>query len=230
VGGEVELIGIAQARSALTWWLEAGVDVAVQEEARDWLTPVRSKAAPAEPVPAPEPTLETLDQFRDWLGSSQNLPMARPGARRVMPVGGEQSEVMLFVEAPDDASAPLSGDVWELTQRMLAAIKISAEQAYIASLSCFHTPGVRMTQTDRQACAEIARKHVALVKPKRLLLFGEGPSQALLGKPLPSGRAHVHKVEGVRTVVTFHPRQLVNQPSNKSLAWKDLLLLMEEES
>ncbi len=230
MGGEVELIGIAQARSALTWWLEAGVDVAVQEEARDWLTPVRSKAAPAEPVPAPEPTLETLDQFRDWLGSSQNLPMARPGARRVMPVGGEQSEVMLFVEAPDDASAPLSGDVWELTQRMLAAIKISAEQAYIASLSCFHTPGVRMTQTDRQACAEIARKHVALVKPKRLLLFGEGPSQALLGKPLPSARAHVHKVEGVRTVVTFHPRQLVNQPSNKSLAWKDLLLLMEEES
>jgi DNA polymerase len=40
----------------------------------------------------------------------------------------------------------------------------------------------------------------------------------------------VHKVEGVRCVATFHPRHLVNQPSNKSLAWKDLLLLMEDES
>jgi len=232
VGGEVKSIGIAEARSALAWWLEAGVDVVVQEEARDWLAPapIPPKAVPAEPAPTPEPTLDTLDQFRDWLGSGENLPMARPGARRVMPLGGEQPAVMLFVEAPEDASAPLSGDAWDLTQRMLAAIKITAEQAYVASLSCFHTPGARMTQTDRQACAEIARRHIALAKPKRLLLFGEGPSQALLGKPLPSARAHVHKVEGVRTVVTFHPRQLVNQPSNKSLAWRDLLLLMEEES
>ena len=53
---------------------------------------------------------------------------------------------------------------------------------------------------------------------------------ALLGKRLPQARGHVHKVEGVRTVATFHPRNLVNQPSNKSLAWKDLLLLMEDES
>jgi hypothetical protein len=83
VGGEVKSIGIAEARSALAWWLEAGVDIVVQEEARDWLTPApaRAKTVPAEPAPAPEPTLDTLDQFRDWLGSEENLPMARPGAR-----------------------------------------------------------------------------------------------------------------------------------------------------
>ena len=37
MGGEVESIGIAEARSALAWWLEAGVDVALQEAPRDWL-------------------------------------------------------------------------------------------------------------------------------------------------------------------------------------------------
>jgi DNA polymerase len=62
------------------------------------------------------------------------------------------------------------------------------------------------------------------------LLFGDGPSQALLGKPLVEARNHVHKVEGVRTVVTFHPRHLINRPLDKALAWKDLLLLMEDES
>ena len=87
-----------------------------------------------------------------------------------------------------------------------------------------------MSAADRQACAEIARRHIQLAKPKRLLLLGEGPAQALLGKSLPQARGHVHKVEGVRTVATFHPRALINQPSNKSLAWKDLLLLMEDES
>ena len=39
VGGELDTIGIAEARSALAWWLEAGVDIAVQEEPRDWLRP-----------------------------------------------------------------------------------------------------------------------------------------------------------------------------------------------
>ena len=60
--------------------------------------------------------------------------------------------------------------------------------------------------------------------------FGDGPARALLGKPLPEARGHVHKIEGVRTVATFHPRSLINQPSNKARAWKDLLLLMEDES
>ena len=59
---------------------------------------------------------------------------------------------------------------------------------------------------------------------------GAAALSSLLGKPLPQARGHVHKVEGVRAVVTFHPRQLINQPSSKSLAWKDLLLLMEDES
>jgi DNA polymerase len=87
-----------------------------------------------------------------------------------------------------------------------------------------------MSPAEREACAEIARKHIKLARPKRLLLLGEGPVQALLGKPLPQARGHVHKIEGVRTVATFHPRALINQPSNKSLAWKDLLLLMEDEA
>ena len=87
-----------------------------------------------------------------------------------------------------------------------------------------------MSEKERQACAEVARHHIRVAKPERLLLFGDGPCVALLGKRLVEARGHVHKVEGVRTVATFHPRQLINQPSNKARAWKDLLLLMEDES
>jgi DNA polymerase len=141
---------------------------------------------------------------------------------------------MLLSDSPslEDAAAgrPIGGESWQLAQRMLAAIGIQADEAYSASLSCFHTPGARMSPADREACAEIARRHIALAKPKRLLLLGDGPSQALLGKPLPQARGHVHKVEGVRTVATFHPRHLINRPLDKPLAWKDLLLLMEEEA
>jgi DNA polymerase len=240
MGGEEAAIGIAEARSALAWWLEAGVDVAVQEEPRNWLRPAPARAKTAlEPEPNPQPNViqpsqETLAELRDWLASSVQLPLAGPGAKRVLPHGPELAPVMLLCDSPalEDAAAgqPIGGEAWMLTERMLAAIGIKADEAYSASLSCFNTPGARMTSADRQACAEIARRHIALAKPRRLLLLGEGPSQALIGKPLPSARGHVHKIEGVRTVATFHPRQLVNQPSNKSMAWRDLLLLMEEES
>ena len=239
MGGEVETIGIAEARSALAWWLEAGVDVAVQEEARDWLKPPAPRPAakvgePAAPTNVAQPSHETLSELQGWLASSMQLPLVSATAKRVMPSGPENAAIMLLSDAPtfEDFSAgqPIGGDAWELTKRMLAAIKIPADQAYSASLSCLHVPGTKMSPEDREACAEIARHHIRLAKPKRLLLFGEGPAQALLGKPLAQARGHAHKVEGVRTVVTFHPRSLVNQPSNNSLAWKDLLLLMEDES
>jgi DNA polymerase len=237
VGGELDTIGIAEARSALAWWLEAGVDVAVQEEPRDWLTPApRPKAAP-EPSPQPnllQPSQETLAELRDWLATSVQLPLAGPAAKRVLPHGPEQAAVMLLSDSPavEDAAAgqPIGGDAWKLAERMLAAIGIKADEAYSASISCFHTPGARMSPADREACAEIARRHIALAKPKRLLLLGDGPCLTLLGKRLVEARGHVHKVEGVRTIATFHPRHLVNRPLDKSLAWKDLLLLMEDES
>jgi uracil-DNA glycosylase len=240
MGGEVEPIGVAEARSALAWWLQAGVDIAVQEEPRDWLKP----AAPRVPVAsAPEatpatnvtqPSHETLAELQQWLAGTMQLPLSSATAKRIMPHGPENAAIMLLSDAPalEDSAAgqPIGGEAWELASRMLAAIKIPVDQAYSASLSCFHAPGARMSPAEREACAEIARRHIGLAKPKRLLLFGQGPTQALLGKPLPQARGHVHKVEGVRTIATFHPRDLIKQPSNKSLAWKDLLLLMEDDS
>jgi uracil-DNA glycosylase family 4 len=237
MGGEDVQIGIAEARSALAWWLDAGVDMLVQEEPRDWLKapPPRAQPIVAEAPPnVVEPSHETLADLQDWLSSSMQLPLASATAKRILPHGPENAAIMLLSDAPtfEDSAAgqPIGGEAWELAKRMLAAIGIPVEHAYSASLSCLHLPGTKMSPADRAACAEIARKHIRLVRPKRLLLLGDGPAQALIGKPIAQARGHVHKIEGVRTVATFHPRSMINQPSNKSLAWKDLLLLMENEA
>jgi uracil-DNA glycosylase len=238
VGGDLNEIGIAEARSALAWWLEAGVDVAVQEAPRDWLTPppprTEGSTEPAPDANLVQPDHETLSELRQWLASSAHLPMASAAAKRILPQGPEDAAVMLLADSPalEDFAAgqPIGGDAWALTQRMLAAIGIDSDQAYAASLSCFHAPGARMTKADRDACAEIARRHIRLARPRRILLLGDGPCLALLGKRLVEARGHVHKVEGVRAVATFHPRHLINRPLDKSLAWRDLLLLTEDES
>ena len=237
MGGETQAIasdhGRAAVDSLLSWWSEAGVDAAVGENPRDWLRLNRAPAPAARPAAnVTEPNPETLAALRDWLASSIQLPLASAAARRILPHGPEDAAVMLISDSPalEDlaSSQPIGGDAWQLTVKMLAAAGINADDAYSASLSCIHAPGARMTDKDRAECAGIARRHIGLARPKRLLLFGDGPCKALLGEPLVRARGRVHRIEGVRTVATFHPRWLLQRPSDKALAWRDLLLLMSE--
>jgi DNA polymerase len=243
MGGEDDRIGAAEAASTLGWWLQAGVDVAVAETPHNWLKPKEAPGPEVTPAQASRPASsgavewpdgDTLDLFRDWLEKAPALPLANAGSKRVLPHGAEAAPVMLIAEMPtgEDAAAgrPIAGDAWKLMERMLAAIGIAAGDAYSASLSCFHSPGPRMTSQELETCAAIARRHVVAAKPQRLLLLGDAPARALLGKPLAAARGHVHKIEGIRAVATFHPRFLMNRPSDKALAWRDLLLLMEEDA
>jgi DNA polymerase len=230
MGGQGIAMDKREAASALRWWLEAGVDIAIQEQPRNWLErPARQPTAdePRSPTPLPD----TLETFRQWLSTSPEAPLYSPRAKPVLPVGAEGAEIMVLCESParedHGAAAPIGGAAAELMRRMLAAIGL-ADSAYVANLSCFHSPGTRASPQQLEQCAQAARRHVALAKPARLLLLGDGPCQALLGKPLPQARGHVHKIEGVRAVATFHPRFLLDRSAHKAEAWKDLLLLMEE--
>lgn len=235
MGGEKQAIAVERGRiaaeSLIQWWQEAGVDVAVGEQPRGWLR--GSNTVPQAPVPNHSEIEKARDLagFQAWLATAPGLPMDRPGAIRVAPQGVEGAKVMLLTDLPDrgdgSGNIPIGGDCWELTQRMLAAISISASEAYIASLSPFHAPGARFNG-ELEACAAIARDHIRLAKPDRLILLGDAPSRALLGEPMVRARGRIHRIEGVRAIATFHPRMLLQRPSDKALAWRDLLLLMSE--
>jgi DNA polymerase len=224
--------GRSAAESLIGWWLEAGVDAPVGESPRNWLrrieppVPVSITAPAASARPA-----QNLEAFQNWLVTGSGLPMDRPGAIRVSPHGIEDARLMLMSDLParEDAAdgKPIGGEAWSLTKRMLAAIGIAPDETYVASLTCFYTPGARFNG-ELEACAEIARDHFRLAKPERLLLFGDAPARALLGEPLARARGRVHRIEGIRTVATFHPRWLLQRPSDKALAWRDLLLLISE--
>jgi len=232
MGGMGVVMDMHGAASALRWWLEAGVDTAIQEDPRNWFE--RQTAAPDDtdepPDAPPEASPDSLEGFQHWLATSPDAPLASK-SKPVLPVGAEGAEVMLISEPParDELASglPIGGESADLMERMLASIGM-AGQAYSANLACFHSPGARLSPKQLEQCAAAARKHVALAKPKRLLLLGDAPSRALLGKPLVDARGHVHKIEGVRTVATFHPSHLLKRTDHKRLAWQDLLLLTEE--
>lgn len=230
----------AEAMSLLAWWIEAGVDVAVQDEPRDWRA--RSAPLPAAPEPQPSPatqlprptsggTLPTsLDAFHAHLAESADLPLFRAGAARALPHGPAEAEIMLLtgIPTPEDTAEgkPIGGAAWTLTTRMLRAVGIAPDQAYVAALTCFSGMGTRFSNADSEACRETILAQIALAAPKRLLLLGDQPSKLLLGQPMASARGKLHRVAGIQAAVTFPPRHLIERQGHKSLAWADLLLIM----
>src|SRR6185369_7398728 len=120
--------------------------------------PRKPAAEPAPVANVAEVSHDTLAELQQWLASSAQLPLASATARRILPHGPENAAIMLLSDAPalEDAAAgqPIGGEPWVLARKMLAAIGLKEDEAYSASLSCIHAPGSRMSEKERQACAE----------------------------------------------------------------------------
>lgn len=225
------------ARSALSWWQDAGVDTIVGEEPRDWLSPLAAAAAPsAKAAPRIEPLPASLAGFQLWLAESDQPPFPARPCPRLAPGGNPASGLMMLTDLPsaDDLATgtAISGEAGLLFDRMLAAMGRSRESIYLAALSPVAQPAGRLTGEQAGAWAEVARHHIGLVAPRALLLFGDAASKALIGLAMTAARGRWHEIDTtagkIRTLVTLRPQELLNHPAMKAHAWDDLKLLMEE--
>ena len=235
VGGDVT--DFAPVASALDWWRDAGVDTLVDEVPSGWLDRARRRV----PTPAPEPPAiarlpEHIDGFRAWLAEAADLPFGSPSSRRVLPAGDPASGLMIVagMPGPEDIAegSPIGGEAGRLFDRMLAAIGRNRDSVYIATLSCHRAPSGQFDAGGAERCAELARRHIGLVAPRALLLFGDAPARTLLGTPLVQARGAWREVEagGVRVpaIATFAPDTLLKQPALKRGAWADLQRFSEK--
>jgi len=229
----------AAVESALSWWSEAGVDTLVDEEPRDWLRPKSREKPPTAPAPAEAPgeTLPgQLDLFQAWLASSDRLAFAAPAAPRVCPSGDPASGLMILADMPTGedctAGALISGEAGRLFDRMLAAIGRDRDSIYLAALSCIRSPSGQLNSESMKSCAALARHHIGLAAPRAVLLFGDSCAKALLGLSVPQARGRWHEIAThagpVKALATIAPRQLLDSPRLKAMAWADLQMLIEE--
>jgi DNA polymerase len=228
------------AESALSWWEEAGVDTIVGETPHDWLAakaPAAKASAPtATSAPVAEESLpDELDAFQTWLATTETLPLAGPGARRVPPAGAATSGLMIISDVPsaEDVAAGrlFSGEQGDLLDRMLHAVGLARDAIYLAPFSPIRPTAGKLGQAGVDHLTRIMRHHIALVAPRALLVFGDGCSRALFGAVTAQTRGRWHEVETpqgpVKAVVTMRPQELLNRPKLKALAWADLQMLME---
>jgi len=235
----------ADIASLLGWWQDAGLDTLIDEEPRDWLakierpapavSPASVRAQPVQPAAPDSPAAfpDTLPAFQAWLASSDKLSI--PLHARVAAMGDAASGLMVLVDLPeaDDSALGtlLSGAAGQLFDKMLAAIGRSRDSLYLAAMAPGRPAGGYVDKASGALFGELARHHVALAKPRALLLMGEQPSRAFLnlGFVEARGRPHDVKLAGGATtaIATFHPRTLLQHPEQKKRAWEDLQLLMK---
>ncbi len=233
----------AEAASALNWWRDAGVDVLVEDDPRDWTARPATAAQPHSPEqPAPAtPAVEaplpaTIEAFLDWRYAA-GAPEASLGEPLVPAEGDPAAPLMVITDLPEpDGSVPslLSGAAGSLFDRMLAAIGQSRDSIYLVPL-CAARPITGQVPRDLEArLGEVLRHHIALSAPKRILLLGQSASRAIPGTGTGRGPGSLtpfnHSGGQSQTVATFHPRFLLSKPAAKADAWKDLQLLIGEQS
>ena len=240
VSGALQTYSNTEALSALTWLVDAGVDCLVEDTPFDWL------ARPA-PVQTPPPAVaeplipcvtdavvearaavvdaDTLTALETAIRDFDGCGLAAYGAP-LFASGTPGSAVMLIGDMPT-AEGVFAGAAGLLLDRMLASIGLSRGTAYLANLVYWPTPGGRApAPAEIAACAPVLARHSELAAPRLVLALGGAAAAALTG--IDGGINRLRGkwqtgASGVAVLPTFHPAQLLVQPTLKALAWRDLL-------
>ncbi len=245
MGADQKIDWAAHAASALDWWHDAGVDVTVGDEGFAWLETAERlaearQAARTAPEPATAPAIPPdalpgdAPAFAAWR-IGETVPEARWGGAAIAASGPAGADLLVFVDCPerDDRELLMEGDVGRLFDRMLAAIGRSRADTGLASV-CVRRPTTGRVPRDTEArLGEIARHHVALAAPQRLLVMGDAASRAILAMNVADARGRFHALNHkdgkvTQVVASHHPRFLLDRPAAKAEAWKDLLMLTGE--
>ncbi len=240
-----------EALAALAWLTEAGVDTIVEAEPRHWLNPpppgegdreaVEGVRAPLTPPPPSAVPLPVLGRILDLAGVQAATTLEalrgaveaiRPGA--IFADGDPASKVMVVGEcpAPDDRATgrPFSGPSGALLDKMLRSIGRDRSNTYLANLLLWRVANAKAASAEECAIGlAVLRRHIALAKPKAVLAMSDAAGKALFG--LKDGITkyrgvwRVLEVDGLSIAVlpTFNPAYLLRMPSQKALAWRDLL-------
>lgn len=252
-------------RSLAAWWAEMGLEsdplprkqaapsarAVPKPQKREAPRPATAAAAQAAGFgdsPASEAdarktagAASTLDELKAAIEGFEGCALKRTARNTVFARGNPDADLMIVGEAPgreeDEQGEPFVGRSGQLLDRMFAAIGLDREtDLYVSNIVNWRPPGNRNPSAEEVAlCLPFIERHIALVKPKILVLAGGVSAQALLrastGIMRLRGRWAEYRLkdenfepgEPVDTLPIFHPAFLLRRSQEKAKAWSDLL-------
>lgn len=192
------------------------------------------RLAQAEALAAGADSLEALAAVQEGFDGIE----LKKGARNFcFADGNPRARVLILGEAPGDEEdrqgRPFVGRAGQMLDRMFAAIglardAVDAERAiYIVNVLTWRPPGNRDPSSDEIAVSlPFLRRHIELAAPDLIVLMGNIPCQAAIGKRgILRLRGQWVQAFGRPALPMTHPAYLLRNPPAKRDSWGDLLSL-----
>ena len=173
--------------------------------------------------------INNLDSFNNEINSCQMCGLGETRNQFVFGVGNPNADLMLIGEAPgaeeDKQGIPFVGRAGKLLTDILKAINFEREDIYIANILKCRPPNNRDPKpSEREVCKPYLYKQIDLIKPKMILCLGKVAANVMLNnnESLTKMRGSAHEINGVKTMVTYHPAALLRNPNWKKPTWEDV--------
>jgi uracil-DNA glycosylase family 4 len=179
--------------------------------------------------------VKALTDFYEEIKDCKKCHLHQSRTTLVFGAGNQNAEVMFVGEAPgreeDLQGEPFVGRAGQLLDKILAAIKFSRDEVYIANILKCRPPENRDPLPDEiQMCEPHLLEQIRIIQPKIICALGRIAAQALLKTKAPLGqlRGKLHDYHGTKFLVTYHPAALLRYPQYKRPTWEDVKLLRKE--
>lgn len=194
----------------------------------------------------------TLDELRQAIADFDGIGLKKTASNLVFGKGNAQAKIMLIGDAPatdeDREGKPFVGTTGLLLDKILSCIELerSADDPlssiYISNILNWRPPGNRTPAPGEiEASLPFIERHIQLINPDILIFCGGVTAKALLGssdsisKLRKKWHAYTPQCEELRgdskpikSIVTFHPAQLLTTPAHKKAVWADMLMLQKQ--
>jgi uracil-DNA glycosylase family 4 len=193
----------------------------------------------------------TLDELREAIAAFDGIALKKTATNMVFYDGNPKASIMLVGEAPgadeDRLGKPFVGVSGQLLDKILKCINLDRKEedavkaVYISNILNWRPPGNRTpSPAEIDVSLPFIEKHIALIKPKLLILCGGVSAQALLNTEQSVSRlrgkwhdyrpssAFLKDVAPIPAIATYHPAYLLRTPSQKRAVWQDMLTLQSK--
>ena len=193
-------------------------------------------------LPAFLKDVQSLEELKEKLRLFDGCPLKQSAQNMVFGTGNPHADLMIIGEAPgmeeDKQGLPFVGASGHLLDSMLLSVGLKRSDVYITNVVPWRPPMNRKpSEAEISVCIPFLQKHIALVRPKVILLLGGTALSALLritdgitktrgywlDYPMEEG-----KKETVPLMASFHPAYLLRTPAQKKHAWKDFLNIRDK--
>ena len=174
-----------------------------------------------------------LEELKNKINSIENCSLKDNSQNLVLGDGNMNSPIMLIGEAPgieeDKIGITFKGEIGELLNKMLIAIKIKRQNIYCSYAINFRPPEDRKpTSQEIKRYSVFLKEHISIINPKIVILMGSTAMEAITGinSKISSERGKWKEIilnnKTYPLIITFNPSYLIRFPENKKYSWIDL--------